>query len=109
VGIRAAAATVEELAAAGEVSRSAGLDLGDCTAADAKIRIMWPDLREGLAADELQVDLDALGRARWRSDRHGQLPVDGRAQLDLAAALDSLAAAYAQTYPGAGQADPEPA
>ena len=108
-GIRAAAATVEELAAAGEVSRSAGLDLGECAAAGAAVRILWPDPSEGLAPDELEVDLDPPGRARWRSGRHGQLPVDGRAQLDLAAALDSLAAAYAQTVPGTGQADPEPA
>ena len=41
-----------------------------------------------------------LGRFRWTSDRHGQLPIDGRAQLDLAAALDGLAAAYVRTVPG---------
>jgi hypothetical protein len=110
-GIRAAAATVEELAAAGEVSRPAGR--AGWTLASARPPVP-PSASCGLTPardwppDELEVDLDPLGRARWRSGRHGQLPVDGRAQRDLAAALDSLAAAYAQTVPGTGQADPEP-
>ena len=98
--LRAAAAPVEELAAAGEVSRSAVLDLGECAATGAAVRILWPDTGQGLAPDEVQADLDALGRMRWTSARYGQLPVDGRAQLDLAAALDGIAAAYTRTAPG---------
>jgi hypothetical protein len=39
----------------------------------------------------------------WRSARHGQLPVDGRTQLDLASALDVLAAVYGRARdPGTG-------
>jgi hypothetical protein len=49
----------------------------------------------------VQADLDALGTARWNSARHGQLPIDGRVQLDLAAALDGIAAAYTRAAPGA--------
>jgi hypothetical protein len=36
--------------------------------------------------------MDGDGRVSWRSARHGQLVTDERTQLDLAAALDGLAA-----------------
>jgi hypothetical protein len=45
-------------------------------------------------ADDIQVDLDSDGRVSWRSARYGQLAVDGRTQLDLAAALGQFAAVY---------------
>jgi hypothetical protein len=46
------------------------------------------------------VEVGDGGRMSWRSARHGQMAVDGRAQLDLADALDGLAAAYGRTVLG---------
>jgi hypothetical protein len=89
-GLRAAAALPEELAAAGETARAAGYP-AECAATSAVVGIVTGS---GRAAEQIQVQLDADGRASWQSDRHGQLAVDGRTQLDLAAALDLLAEAY---------------
>ena len=86
--LRVAAALSDELAAAGEAARSAGLDLGECAATAATVRIALPAGTNGQASDELQVDMDDDGRVSWRSARYGQLTVDGRMQLDLVAALD---------------------
>ena len=100
--LRAAAALPEELAAAGEAARSAGQDLGECAATSAAVRIAQPGSTDGGTADEMQVDLDDDGRVGWHSARYGELAVDGRTQLDLAAALDGLAAAYGRTVRGVG-------
>jgi len=51
--------------------------------------------------DQLRVAVDGDGRVSWRSAQHGQLAVDGRTQLDLAAVLDGLATAYGRTVLGA--------
>jgi len=99
--LRAAQFTPDELATAGEVARSSGMDLGECAATGVTVRILWPDPGQGAATDEIQADLDALGRARWGSSRHGKLPIDGRIQLDLAAALDAIAALYTRVTPRA--------
>ncbi len=99
-GLRAAAAPPGELAAAGEASRSAALDLGECAAAGATVRILLPEGANGETADEIEVEVGGDGRVTWRSARHGRLAVDGRTQLDLAAALDGLAAAYGRTVLG---------
>jgi hypothetical protein len=91
--LRAAAALPDELAAVGEAARAAGQDLGECTATSATIQMMT---RYG-TADEIQVGIGTYGRVSWRSAQHGQQAVDGRTQLDLAAALDGLAAAYTRS------------
>ena len=100
--LRAAAALPDELAAAGEAARSAGLDLGECAATAATVRIALPVGTNGQTSDELQVDMDDDARVSWRSARYGQLTVDGRTQLDLVAVLDELAAAYGRTVLGVG-------
>jgi hypothetical protein len=88
--LRAAAALPGQLAAAGEAARSAGQDLGECTAPSASIQAVTGNE----TADEIQVGINTDGRVTWRSAQHGQLDVDGRTQLDLAAALDEVAAVY---------------
>jgi hypothetical protein len=98
--VRGIAASPEKLAAAGESARQADFDLGDPIAAGVTVRVLWPDTGQGPVSDEVTADLDALGRMRWTSTRYGQLPVDGRTQLDLGAALDGIAAAYARTALG---------
>jgi len=85
--LRAAAALPDELAAAGEAGRAAGY-LAECSASRAVVQVATGT---GGVADEIQVDIDADGRVTWQSAQHGPLDVDGRTQLDLAAALDGFA------------------
>ena len=95
---RAAATPAEQLAAVAGTSRDADLDLGDPIAVGGTIRILRPDTGTDPAIDNLQVNLDAAdGILRWSSGLYGQLPIDGRAQLDLTATLDGIAAAYSRT------------
>jgi hypothetical protein len=89
--LRAAAATPQALAAAGEAARMNAAGLGECLAAAVTITTVT-DTDSGLETDEVRAEADAAGRISLASARHGELPVDGRAQLDLAAALDALSA-----------------
>jgi len=88
--LRAAAATPQALAAAGEAVRINAAELGEHLATAVTIVTMTDDDNRGLETDEFQAEVDADGRISLTSLRHGQLPVDGRAQLDLAAALEAL-------------------
>ncbi len=56
--------------------------LGECLATAVTVATMTDDDRS-LQTDEFQAEADADGRISLASLRHGQLPVDGRAQLDL--------------------------
>ena len=100
--VRGIVAAPEKLAAAGEASRQSDFDLGDPIATAATVRLLSldDDSAEGAAHDEVTAQLDAHGKTRWTSARYGQLRVDGRAQLDLDAALDGVASAYARIVLG---------
>jgi len=99
--LRAAAATPQALAAAGEAARANAAGLGQCVATTVTVATMTDD-DPGLQTDEFQVAVDAAGRISLASLRHGHLPVDGRAQLDPAAALEALGTVCGRAAAAAG-------
>jgi hypothetical protein len=99
--LRAAGSGLPALAAAGEKTRAARLERGECAANSATVGIVWAGSGAGLdSPDQVHVDMDAGGAVHWASGQYGQLAVDGTTQLDLAAALDAVAAVCARAVLG---------
>jgi hypothetical protein len=101
---RALAATTGELAAAEEAERDRDLDTSQCIATAATVTVLWPATGQGPRPDEVRAVTSPRG-LRWTSALHGELPADGRAYLDVAAALAAFAAACQRAATGG---DPDP-
>lgn len=84
--VRAAGTLPDDLAAAEGTYR---MNVSDVEALASSITAQ-ASLPESFDAVAVRVAIDGDGRVSWSSDLHGELPVGGRAQLDLAAALALL-------------------
>jgi len=96
---RALAATPGELADAEEAERDRDLDTSQCIATAATVTVLWPATGKGPRPGEVRAVTSPQG-LRWASDIHGQLPADGRAYLDVAAALATFTAACQRAATG---------
>ncbi len=95
--LRAAAAKPQALAATGEAARMNAAALGEWVATAATVATM-NDTYTGLETDECRVAVDDRGQISLASLIYGELPVDGRTQLDLAAAMEAFAVAYGRAW-----------